>query len=166
MGTTYHYANLTKQEWFSTDALGGSAKLRGLGLNLTARAFDLLFIAGLAPATVTDPVRPGRWVGDVVVIIGDTDENWLRYNDEFADLTADVILLVHTCDGFDRIASAAEEYDALFMQVCHIVSTGQAPELESQMKQRFGTSLRQRYKELCQNNRWFKPKDVARPGEK
>lgn len=47
MGTTYHYANLTKREWFCTDALGGSAKLSGLGLNLTARGFDLLLVHGL-----------------------------------------------------------------------------------------------------------------------
>ena len=88
MGTTYHYANLTKREWFSTDALGGSAKLSGLGLNLTARGFDLLLVHGFATSTSDSAVRPGRWAGDAVAIIGDTDDNWLQYHDEFADLTA------------------------------------------------------------------------------
>jgi hypothetical protein len=153
MGTTYHYANLTKREWFSTDSLGGSAKLSGLGLNLTARAFDLLLV----------PVGGGRWVGDAVAIIGDTDDNWLQYNDEFADLTADVILLVISHDGFDRVGAAAEEDSSLFMQLCHLVVTRQAPDLELHMRERFGTRFWQRYKDLCRERMWFKPRDIARP---
>ena len=164
MGTTYHYANLTKKEWFSTDALGGSAKLSSLGLNLTARGFDLLLVHGPAPAMLNAPVRAGRWAGDAVAIIGDTDDNWLQYNDEFADLTADVILLVVSHDGFDRVGAAAEEDSSLFMQLCHLVVTGQAPDLEPYMRQRFGTRFWQRYKDLYRERSSFKPRDIARPG--
>ena len=164
MGTTYNYANLTKREWFATDALGGSAKLSGLGLNLTARAFNLLLVQGYAPTAAADPIRPGRWAGDAVAIIGDTDDNWLRYNDEFADLAADVILLVFSCDGFERIASVAEEDSHLFIQICHLVVTRQAPDLEPHVKQWLGTSIRQRYKDLLPRRSFVQAEgDVARP---
>jgi len=162
MGTTYHYANLTKREWFSTDALGGNAKLSGLGLNLTARAFDLLLVHGFAPVLPDSPVGLGRWAGDAVSIIGDSDDNWLQYNDEFADLTADVILLVISRDGFDRVGAAAEEDVYLFAQLCYLVATRQAPSLEAHMRERFGTQFWQRYKELRYKTS-FKPRDIARP---
>lgn len=164
MGTTYRYANLTKREWFDTDALGGNPKLSGLGLNLTARGFDLLLVHGCAPAMLDSPVRIGRWACDAVAIIGDTDDNWLRYNDEFADLTADVILLVVSHDGFDRVGEASEEDSSLFMQLCHLVVTRQAPILEPHMRERFGTRFWQRYKDLCRERRSFKPRDIARSG--
>ena len=162
MGTTYHYANLTKREWFSTDALGGNPKLSGLGLNLTARAFDLLLVQGFAPVAIESPVRLGRWAGDSISIIGDTDDNWLQYYEEFADLTADIILLIIARDGFDRIGDAAEKDSGLFVQLCHLLATRQAPTLEPLMKQRFTTQLWQRYKELCHGTS-FKRRDIARP---
>jgi hypothetical protein len=163
LGTTYHYANLTRREWFSADALGGSAKFSGLGLNLTARGFDLLLVHGFAPALPYSPVGVGRWAGDAVAIIGDTDDSWLKYYNEFTDLTADVILLVILRDGFDRVGSAAEEDSSLFVQLCHLLATRQALSLEQPMRQRFGTQLWQRYKELCCTTS-FKPKDLAWPG--
>ena len=164
MGTTYHDANLTKREWFSTDALGGNPKFLGLGLNLTARGFDLLLVRGTATASPDDPVRVGRWSGDAVAIVGDMDDEWLRYYDEFADLTADVILLVVACDGFERVGDAAAEDSGLFMQLCHLVVTRQAPTLEAYMRERFGTRFYSRYQELCRERVSFKPSDVARPG--
>ena len=164
MGTTYHYANLTKREWFSTDALGGNSKFRGLGLNLTARGFDLLLVRGPAPAEADGPVRVGRWSGDSVAIVGDTDDDWLRYHDEFADLTADVILLVASCDGFERIGDAAADDSGLFMQLCHLVVTRQSPELEAHMRQRYGTRFYSQYQEKCRECSWFKPRGIARPG--
>jgi hypothetical protein len=164
MGTTYHYANLTKREWFPTDALGGNAKFSGLGFSLTARGFELLLVNSNVPSMSNDPVRVGRWAGDAIAVIGDTDENWLHYNDEFADLTADVILLVASCDGFDRVASVAEEDSSLFMQLSYLVATRQAPVLEPYMKQRFGTSFWKRYKDMCHERSWFKPRDVAKRG--
>lgn len=162
MGVTYHYANLTKCEWFAADALGGDAKARGLGLNLTARAFDLLLLGGHAQS-VSGSVDLGRWSGDRVTLIGDTDDDWPRYLEEFTDIQADVILLVYAYDGFERIASAAEKDDGLFMELCHLVLTRQALELEPHLRQHFGANFRQRYKDLCGERGWFKPKDVAFP---
>jgi hypothetical protein len=163
MGTTYHYANLTKREWFSTDALGGNPKFGGLGLNLTARGFDLLLVRNDTPTVADAPVHVGRWSSDAIAIIGDTDDNWLQYNSEFADLTADVILLVVSYDGFERVGDAAEGDSSLFMQLCHLVVTRQAPKLEAQMRVRFGMSFWQRYKDLCRDRMWFRPRDIARP---
>ncbi|VTR96260.1 unnamed protein product [Gemmata massiliana] len=164
MGTTYHYASLTKREWFSTDTLGGNSKFRGLGLNLTARGFDLLLVRDLAPVAPAGPVRAGRWAGDAVAIISDTDDEWLRYYDEFADLTADIILLVVSHDGFDRIGDAAAEGSGLFMELCHLVVTRQTPVLEAHMRARFGARFWSRYQDVCREHSWFKPGDIARPG--
>ncbi len=162
MGTTYHYASLTKREWFSTNALGGNSKLGGLGLNLTARGFELLLVRGSAPPN--SPVRVGRWSGDAIAIIGDTDTDWLRYNDEFTDLTADIILLVLSHDGFERIGDEAADDSSLFMQLCHLVVTRQAPALEAHMRKKFGIPFLSRYQDLCADRSWFKPRDIARPG--
>jgi len=164
VGTTYHYANLTKREWFRTDALGGSAKLTGLGRSLTARAFELLLVRNNVASMSNDPVWIGRWAGDAIALIGDTDDNWLQYDDEFVDLTADVILLLVSNDGFDCIAAVAEEDSRLFMQLSYLVETHQAPVLEPHMKQRFGTRYWKRYQDMCHDQRWFKPRDVARRG--
>jgi hypothetical protein len=167
MGTTYHYTNLTKREWFSVSALGGNPKLSGLGRNLTARAFDLLLVGNKNSQPVSDPVQLGRWAGDTIVIIGDSDDNWLQYNKEFADIEADVILLllINACDGFKSIAAAAENDDGLFMQLCHLVVTRQALQLEPHMKEHFGKDFRERYKRLCNQRQWFHPKDVSKPAK-
>ncbi len=163
MGTTYHYANFSKREWFSTDALGGNPKLGGLGLNLTARGFDLLLVRGFSPTVPNDPVRVGRWSGDAVAIVGDTDDDWLQYYEGFTDLTADIILLVVSCDGFELVGDAAAEDTGLFMQLCHLVVTRQALQLEAHMQQRFGTGFYSQYQQKCRDRSWFKPKDIARP---
>ena len=161
MGTTYHYANLTKREWFSIDALGGNAKLYCLGFNLTARGFELLLVGSRAfAASDVLAVGVGRWALDSIAIIGDDEDDWLRYNDEFADLTADVILLVASHDGFERIGDAAEHDDHLFMQLCHLLVTDQAPELEVHMRNRFGTRFLSRYRDLCRERSGFKPRDL------
>ena len=163
MGITYHYANLTKREWFVADALGGNPKAYGVGHSLAARALSLLLLDG-NPRAASPPVGAGRWSRDSIALIGDTDEDWLRYLEEFADIEADVILLVmYARDGFEDIASAAENEDGLFMQLCHMVVTRQALGLEPHMKQKFGTNFRQRYKDYCLKNPRFKPKDVAFP---
>ena len=56
MGTTYHYANLTRREWFSTSAFGGSGKLNGLGLTLTGRTFELLLVGGYGKSAEPEPL--------------------------------------------------------------------------------------------------------------
>jgi hypothetical protein len=55
----------------------------------------------------------------------------------------------------------AEADTGLFMELCHLVATRQALQLEAHMRDRFGANFRQRYKTLCQESGWFKPKDVA-----
>jgi hypothetical protein len=110
-----------------------------------------------------EPIDVGRWAYDSIALVGDTDDNWLRYNEEFADIEADVILLVYAYDGFEDIASAAEAHEDVFVQLCHMVVTRQALELEPHMKQKFGTNFRQRYKDYCRQHPRFKPKDVAFP---
>lgn len=163
MGSTYHYTNLTKREWFSIDALGGDAKLRGLGLGRAARAFELLLVNDDPLAGQGVPVRIGRWAGDSIAIVGDFDPNWLIYLEGFADLTADVIVMLHAQDGFERIGAAAADDTELFMQLCHLIVTRQALQLEGSMKSQFGASFRQRYKELCAERLGFKPRDIAHP---
>ena len=108
-------------------------------------------------------VDVGRWSCDSITLIGNTDDDWLRYSEEFADVHADVILLVYSRDGFEDIASAAENDEPLFMELCHLVVTRQALELEPHMKQKFGTNFRQRFKDYCRNQPGFKPKDVTFP---
>ena len=162
MGITYHYASLTKREWFSADALGGNSKFSGIGLSLTARAFDLLLVRSHERAA-TETVKPGRWSSDSIALIGDTEDDWLYYLKEFTDIEADVILMVYFSDGFERIASAAADDSGLFMELCHLVTTRQAMQLESHMKQSFGAKFLQRYKDLCSERSWFTPKNVAFP---
>ena len=130
---------------------------------LTARGFELLLVRGLLHH---GPVQVGHWSGDAIAIIGDTDSDWLRYNDEFADLTADLILLVAFQDGFDVVGDAAAADDSLFMQLCHLVATRQAPGLEARMRTKFGTRFLSRYQDLCLARSWFRPRDLARPGSK
>jgi hypothetical protein len=102
------------------------------------------------------------WVGDLVTIVGDSEEEWLDYQAEFADLDADVIVFVYNHGGFEQIGDAAERDTHLFMRVCHLVVTRQALALEPQMTKRFGAKFRLRYKELCDEWRSFRPKDLAR----
>jgi hypothetical protein len=164
MGTTYHYTNLTKREWFSADALGGSSKFNGLGLNLSARAFDLLLLdLQHTNPTSSTSVDLGRWIGDHIALIGDTNNKWLQYHEEFADIESDVILMLFAYDGFEHLASAAEEDNGLFRQLCHLALSQQAPALVPHLSQHFGTNFRQRYKELCGKDAWDTPKNVAFP---
>jgi hypothetical protein len=147
MSATYHYANLSKREWFDAASLGGNPKRSGLGYHLASRAFELLLIDGCQRSEIYDPVRPGRWAGDSILIVSDKNDRWLEYHDTFMCLNADVFLLLHASDGFDAIAEAADRYPQVFLQLAHLVVTHQVPGLEWHMKQRYGTNLYQRYQE-------------------
>jgi hypothetical protein len=161
MSVTYHYANLTKQEWFDASAFGGSGDRHGLGSNLTARAFELLLVRGYQRQTPEDPIAFGRWADDSIAIVGDTDEKWLEYRDQFADLYADLIPLINRSEGSAALAQAAETNDRLYVQICHLIFTRQTMELESGMKERFGANYRQRYKDtLPKLERSEQPKDL------
>jgi hypothetical protein len=161
MSITYHYANLSKKEWFDASAFGGSGDRHGLGLNLTARAFELLLVRGYQRQSNDDPIAFGRWADDSIAIIGDSDEKWLEYQKHFADLYVDLIPLIHQHDGFAGLAEAAEGDDRLYAQICHLIFTRQAIELESGMKERFGTNFRQRYNDVLPKLHHFRqPKDL------
>ena len=160
MGTTYRYTNLTKREWFSARAFGENDKLSGLGRSLSSRAFDLLLVKKGGVTGAGGVVQIGYWAGDSVALIGDDDGDW---HNEFVDLDADVILLVYAHDGFEDIAVAAERDECLFVQLCYLVASHQAPQLEPHMKQQFGGGFLRRYKQLSQENNWFHPKNIGRP---
>jgi hypothetical protein len=161
MGTTYHYANFTKREWFSAGAFGENCKISGLGRSLAARAFDLLLIVGERPADTAGPVRSGRWAGDAVGIIGDDHPDWFGYLDEYVPLDADVLALVYGQDGFDGIAAAARSDDLLFIQLCHLAVTRQVPRFEPHLREHFGADVFRRYKALAGEVSWFQPKDLG-----
>lgn len=160
MGTNYHYANLTKREWFEADAFGENSKRSGLSYGLSSRALHLLLL-GDGSTAATSPINVGRWSSDSITLIGDNDNAWERYNQEFVDIAADVIMLVFAHDGFEPIAEAAERSNHLFMQLCHLVVTQQALSLERHMKEHFGSNFRQRYSDFCKQNRPFFPKNLA-----
>lgn len=122
-----------------------------------------MLMQGYGRATADDVVKVGRWAGDAVAVIGDTNDKWVQYHEEFADLTADVILFMVAWDGFDVVGDAAENDSILFMQLAHLVVTRQAPDLEPHMRRRFGNRFWERYKDMCRG-KWFRPKDIARPG--
>lgn len=161
MSATYHYANLTKREWFHAASFGGNAKRSGLGRPLASRAFELLLIDGCPRSETHDPVRPGRWAGDSILIVSDYNDKWIEYHDTFVALDADVFLLLHGHDGFDDIAAAAETYPEVFLQLSHLVVTHQAPALEWHVKQRYGTDLYQRY-QVALGTAFLLPKDLGR----
>lgn len=164
MGTVYYYANPARREWFPADALGGSAKFAGVGHGLTSRALTLLLVRVESRPPESGPVRVGRWSGEPVSLIGDSDPDWERCRDEFADLSADVALLVLGYDGFGRLGDAADGDDTLFAQLCHLAATRQAPELDPHLKSRFGVNYAARYREVCRRRTGSVPKDIARPG--
>jgi len=164
MGTTYHYASLTKGEWFSTSAFGGSGKLNGLGLTLTGRTFDLLMVAGHPRSKESGPIDLGRWAGGSIEIIGDSDERWLECYERFTDLYVDLIPFIHRYDGFEGLGEHAAKDEGLYVQICHLIITRQALSLESDMKKKFGASYLQRYKDFYRKLHAFEqPKDLHWP---
>lgn len=159
MGTYDHYVNLTKHERFAAD-FGGGAKQHALGRTLASRAFHLMLVG--APNVGAPAQQRGRWSGDAIAIVGDDlRPDWERLQQDFTDIEANAILLVFNVDGFDSIAEAAQRDTALFMELCHLVASRQAMEIDPHMKRVFGGQYLHRYKELCKEKAWFKPKDLA-----
>jgi hypothetical protein len=158
MGVDYHYANLTKREWFAADTFGENSKQSGLGCGLSARAFQLLLLRReLASVSKFDV---GRWSTDSVTLIGDNHKEFEKYEEDFADVSADVIVMVYAFDGFEEIAEAAGKSKNLFMELCHLVVTHQKQSLERHLIQHFGANYRQHYSELCKQ-RPFMPRNLA-----
>ena len=120
MGVYDHYVNLSRKERFPVDSLGGGIKRGALGRTLAARALHLMLDNG-----------GGRWAGDKIAIMGDdVTPDWDRITQEFVDIEADAILTVFRADGFEEIREIASRDDAFLMQLCHMVISRQALELE------------------------------------
>ena len=144
--------------------MGGGMKFNCIGNTLAARAFELMLTS--TKARDHQPSGPhsmlGHWSGDSVAILGDdTEPDWERIKREFADIEASVILLVFEVDGFERLGEAAATDDTLFMELCHLVVTKQAPALAYSLQDRFGPKFLNRYGQLCQEMPWFRPKDLV-----
>jgi hypothetical protein len=148
MSTSYQYASLTKRQWFSASALGGSGNRHGFGKNLTSRAFELLLVGIPGASAASCGIYAGCWAGDSIAIVGDNCDLWLKYDDDFDDVYADLIPMVNDYDGFEPLAEVAEECGRLYVQICHLIVTKQAIGLEAGMKLAFGANYWQRYKDL------------------
>lgn len=109
----------------------------------------------------------GRWVGDNVAVIGDDDrDDWLKVREDYADITANAILLVVAEGDCDEVLSQAESNKHVFMQLCHMVMTGQAPTFQEQFIARFGVNFAKRYKEFCKERSHWVPSDLAADGRR
>lgn len=162
MGITYHYASLTKQEWFSASDFGGSGKRGGLGFNLTAHLFELLLISDVGVRSDQRlRVDVGGWAGDSIAIIGDSNDQWLEYKARFTDLYADLIPMIYRNDGFAPLGDLAADDDRLYVQICHLIFSRQALDLEFNMRERFGPNFGRRYKDALPKLYPFQqPKDL------
>lgn len=150
MGVYYYYVNLTKKEKFCIDTLGGSLRHRGLGRTLASRAFHLML-----------DYSKGRWAGDYVAVMGDDNTpDWSHLSETLTDIDAIVILTLFYIDGFKEIGEIAKHDRYLFMQLCHLVVTRQALELEPLLLEYFGASYLKKYKELCKEL-YYLPKDLT-----
>lgn len=162
MGVYYHYANYTKRERFCIDTIGGGCKLSALGFTPASRAFHLLLHEQPKAIAASPHGACGRWSGDSIAIVGDDlTPDWEQFETEFTDIAAHAILLVFETDGFDRIGDAAEEDDCLYMQLCVLIASRQATELERPMQARFGDHFWDRYKRLCEAHVWFTPASLV-----
>lgn len=159
MGVYCYYVNFTKRERFPIDALGGGIKERCIGNTLAAKAFHWMLVGepGLGPA----PEKFGRWSGDAVAIIRDEHiTDWWQFKDDFKDIEADVILMFAD-RSFEEMCAACDDREELYAQLCHLILTGQAPQLEARMLRKFGKGYLQRYTDYCNCNPSYRPKDLA-----
>ena len=165
MGTYFHYVNFTKRERFRISALGGGDKLSNVGLNLAARAFELMLTRRPAEEFKKLPDLCGRWAGDEVAVVGDDwDSGWDAIQKDYVDIGANVLLMLMEFDGFEPVGEAAERDASLFMQLCHLATTAQSGALEKEMEKHFGGDFRRTYKQMCRERSWFAPLDVVEGG--
>ena len=151
MGIYYYYVNHTKQELFPVDCFGGPIKRNGIGRGLGARAFALMLNED-----------NGRWVTDDVAVVGDDHrDDWLEIRENYTDITANAILLVVAEGGIDEVLDEAKSDDHVFMQLCHMITTGQTPELRDRFVDRFGTNFSSKYQSLCKEWSHWIPSDVV-----
>ena len=166
MGTYFHYVNFTRRERFSISALGGGDKFSAVGRTLAARAFEVM-LTMRGSANLPDSYEPARcrWGGDEVAVVGDdSDPDWEAIRTGFVDIGANVILMLMEVDGFEPVREAAERDASLFMQLCHLATTGQSRPLEGELERHFGEDFRRKYKQLCEERVWFEPLNVVKGG--
>ncbi len=161
MGIDYIYVNFTRRERFSVDALGGGGRIGALGRTLASRALHLMILGAPGDRRPGERRTIGRWTGESIGIIGDTMAEWESFAAEHTDVAANAIMAVYQQDGFDEIGEAAEEGSALFMQLCYLISTRQAPELEPHMVRKFGAKYLARFAMQAREYPWFTYADLA-----
>ena len=151
MGVYYYYVNHSKRELFPVDCFGGPVKRNGIGRGLGARAFALMLVE-----------QYGRWVNDEVVVLGDDNrDDWLELRHEYTDITANATLTVADAGGIDEVLDCAESDDSVFMQLCHLITTGQTPEFNDPFVKRFGAGFAKKYQTLCKERTHWLPSDLA-----
>lgn len=163
MGTYFHYVNFTRRERFRISALGGGDKFSAVGRTLAARAFEVM-LTRRGPSDPRDSYDACcGWGGDQVAVVGDDREpDWEAIRTNYVDIGANVILLLIEVDGFERVAEAAGQDINLFMQLCHLATTGQSELLEKELARHFGKDFRRKYKQLCEERVWFEPLNVVK----
>ena len=163
MGAYFHYVNHTKKEFFAIDTLGGGSKFSDIGYSLTARAFSLLVIKPIPDFTWFNHRICGRWYGNNVALEpDDSNPDWEKIM-AYADISADVAVMLYEIDGFQPLADVAKHDDNLFLQLVYLVVTQQAPDLERELVLHFGVSYQTRYNELSAKS-WQQPKNLTIKG--
>lgn len=130
MSDVYLYANLDSREYLMVNALGGGNKVGSIGRNLGARAVGLLLL--------------GRWSGERVQVVGESDELFERAEAEFADIATVAAELVLAHDGADELLTAADDDRRLYAMLGQMVIAGQNATLRHAMQNRFGMQWQKR----------------------
>jgi hypothetical protein len=165
MGVYYHYVNFTKRHHFSIGAIGGGVKFSTIGYGATARAFELLITRPWLESNDSARKLHGSWEGDHLAIVGDTDSDFENVIlPEFANITANVILMSIAVDGFQAMAAMAEKDQHLFLQLCHLLETNYFPYLLSEMEKPFGKDFWKEKKRILESRdySYFPMYDVVR----
>jgi len=138
MGASYDYVNHSTKEYFSIGALGGGTGHRDVGRNLEARVLGLL-------------LKGGRWAGDRIEIVGDTDPLWEKIVETYVDIAANAIETAFYHDRLKDLGPAAERDDPLFIRLGYLATTKQVQGLHAAMIEYFGKGYPKRFKETCEN---------------
>jgi len=104
----------------------------------------------------------GRWCGDSIAIVEqEYPLDWEQFKSEYVDIAANAILTVYHEDGFDQIGKQAEQDQNLFLELCHLVVSSQAIELEPHMMKWFGKRYLGLYDRSLKTHPNFEPKNIV-----
>ena len=159
MGEYYHYVNFSKKLSASISAIDGGDKKYDIGRSLTARAFALLLSRISYGYADRFHWMVGSWEKDHVAVVGDYDADYEMIDEKFTSFDANLFMLLIDVDGFEEIAEIVKEDDNLFLQVCYLIETNQAPELLPEMKEHFGEDFWNRRKQIRSFS--FRPVDLV-----